>query len=243
MSPQNAQKWELLADELRAQIAAGKYPIGSTLPRQIDVAGERGWSENTVRRAYAALAAEGLITSIRNRGTIVNKLPHLSGRDRTSAVRATGKIYNEGEYAKITSAELVEAPADVAAVLGIEEGAPAIKRVRITYGPDDSPRSASTSWYDGVHAEAAPLLLVAERIQAGSWHYLEEQVGIQAATGRDTVGARLATADDADILDLELPAAIKESTTTLRTEDGAVVEYGISIASAGRTSSYNYRTS
>jgi GntR family transcriptional regulator len=243
MSPQNAQKWELLADELRAQIAAGTYPVGSTLPRQLDVASERGWSENTVRKAYSALQAEGLVTSIRNRGTIVNKLPHLSGRDRADSVRATGKIYQAGEYARITSADLTEAPAEVAQVLGIEEGSPAIKRVRVTFGPDDSPRSASTSWYDGAHADAAPLLLATERIKAGSWRYLEEQVGIRATTGRETISARLATAEDAELLGLQLPAAVKESVTVLRADDGTVVEYGVSIASEGRTSSFNFMTS
>ncbi|MFB8407534.1 GntR family transcriptional regulator [Streptomyces sp. NPDC055912] len=240
MTPQNIPKWQLLADELREKITNGTYAPGAILPRQIDLAAERGWSDNTVRRAYSALQAEGLVTPTPRLGTVVNQAPQLTGKDRAKAVRATGRIYPEGEYARIVSAELVPAPESVASVLGIDAGAPAIKRVRITYGPDDAPRSASTSWYDGSFAEAAPDLLVPERIRAGSWRYLEQQAGITASKGRDVITARLATEDDAELLSVQLPAAIKESTTVLRTTDGSVVEYGVSIAASGRASSYDY---
>ena len=239
--PENTvPKWQSLAEKLRGQIADGTYLPGSTLPRQIDLAHELGWSDFTVRRAYGALQAEGLITSVRNRGTVVNQLPHLSGRDRARAVRSSGKIYTRGEYAQIVSAELVDAPAAVAEVLGVEVGAPAIRRVRVTFGPDDSPRSASTSWYDGAYAEAAPLLLQAERIESGSWHYLELQLGITATKGRDSIEARLATPEDAELLGIELPAAVKQTTSVLQTFEGAVVEYGVSIAGEGRPSVYDY---
>ncbi|WP_329492618.1 GntR family transcriptional regulator (plasmid) [Kitasatospora sp. NBC_01246] len=240
MPPQNTHKWQQLAEQLRGQIADGTYPPGSLLPRQVDLAAQLGWSEVTVRRAYAVLQAEQLVTSTRHRGTVVNEPPHLSGRDRALAVRRTGRIYSPGEYAKITSAELVSAPDDVAAILGIEAGAPAIKRVRVTFGADDKPRSASTSWYDGAHAEAAPELLVADRITAGSWRYLEMQVGLQAVDGSDSIDTRLATPEDAEALALELPAAVKVSSTVLTTADGIVVEYGISISGSGRSSNYDY---
>lgn len=240
MSEPSTPKWQALANKLRGQIADGTYAPGSTLPRQIDLAVELGWSDFTVRRAYGALQAEGLITSVRNRGTVVNQLPHMSGRDRAHAVRATGKIYTAGEYARIVSAELVEAPGEIAEVLGIEAGAPAIKRVRVTFGPDNSARSASTSWYDGAHAQAAPLLLRTERIEAGSWRYLEQQIGVSATKGRDSIEARLATAEEAEMLGIELPAAVKRSTSVLSTAEGVVVEYGVSIAGEGRTSIYDY---
>ncbi|MFG3229353.1 GntR family transcriptional regulator [Kitasatospora sp. NPDC048194] len=233
-------KWQQLADQLRGQITDGTYAPGSILPRQVDLAAERGWSEVTVRRAYSQLQAEGLVTSIRNRGTVVNEPPHLAGRDRALSVRRTGRIYTPGEYAKITSAELVAAPDNVATVLGIGPGAPAIKRVRVTYGADGKPRSASTSWYDGAHAEAAPDLLVPERITAGSWRYLELQAGLQAVSGQDSIDTRLATEDDAAALGLELPAAVKVSSTVLTTTDGTVVEYGVSISGNGRSSTYSY---
>jgi GntR family transcriptional regulator len=240
MSEPHIPKWLSLANEFRILINNGTYPPGATLPRQIDVAAERGISDFTVRRAYGTLQAEGLITSTRNRGTVVNQLPHMSGHDRAQSVRATGKIYTPGEYARILSAELVEAPAEIAEALGIEPNAPAIKRVRVTFGPDDQPRSASTSWYDGVHASAAPLLLEAERIEAGSWRYLEQQIGVSARKGRDSISARLATAEDAELLGIELPAAVKATTSVLRTVEGVVVEYGVSIAGEGRTSTYDY---
>ncbi|WP_433242198.1 GntR family transcriptional regulator [Streptosporangium sp. CA-135522] len=52
-----------LADELRAGISDGTYPPGSRLPSESELAQRHGVSRGTVRQAFAALAADGLISS------------------------------------------------------------------------------------------------------------------------------------------------------------------------------------
>lgn len=236
-----------IADHIRAQILRGELTPGDRIPSLREIAQEWGTSPVTASKAVALLQSEGhvtvpgkgLATIVRDPATL-----HRSGSDRAHAVRRTGRIYSSGEYAQITAAEVVNAPADVAAALGLTGDTPtAIRRERVTYGPDDRPVSASVSWYSSDLAEQCPRLLVAERIVEGSWAYVEQQTGHRAASGRDSITTRLATEEDAARLQLALPAAVKVSTTVLRTDDGVTVEYGVSIAGSGRESTYEYNVS
>ncbi|MEE1784175.1 GntR family transcriptional regulator [Streptomyces sp. SP17BM10] len=239
-----APAYQQVVSHLREQIDSGALAPGDALPSATEIAREWKVSRPTAQRAVATLAAEGLVETRPGQVARVKGSPkplHRSGMDRAVATRKTGRIYGDtGEYARIVSAEVVPAPADVAEVLGIEVGAPAISRLRVTYSRDDKPLSASTSWYDGAFAEVAPLLLVPERIPEGSWGYLERVTGHQAVVGRDAIDVRLATQADALALGLTLPAAVKEASTILRTGDQVVVEYGVSVSGPGRVSVYDY---
>lgn len=231
---------------IRGQIESGELAPGELIPSDRKIAQEWGISRVTAQKVITALRAEGLVETESGVGTRVRgnaKKLHISGRDRAGSVRRTGRIYTQGEYARITAAELVDAPDDVARVLNIEAGAPAIRRVRVTYNGEDQAVSTSTSWYDGALAEAAPRLLEAERIIEGSWAYLEAQTGTSAVYGQDRIDTRLATEEEAQLLGLELPAAVKVAATILRGEDNSAVEYGVSVSGSGRESVYDYDVS
>lgn len=231
-------------EHIQGRILRGDLSPGDRIPSLRDIAQQWGVSPVTAGKAVALLQAEGHVT-VPGKGlaTVVRdpRTLNRNGYDRAKSVRRTGRIYTPGEYAKITSADIVQAPADVAAVLGLSGDSPAaIKRVRVTYGPDHQPVSASISWYDAALAEASPKLLVPERIIEGSWGYVEQQTGQRATRGRDRITTRLATEEDAQLLGIELPAAVKVSTTLLWTDDEVVIEYGVSIAGPGRESTYDY---
>jgi DNA-binding GntR family transcriptional regulator len=59
-----------IADALRLQLAAGNPPPGELLPSEAALCEEYGVVRNTVRRALAALEAEGLIETLPGRGRI-----------------------------------------------------------------------------------------------------------------------------------------------------------------------------
>ena len=50
-----------IADQLRALIAAGEYPLGSRLPPERDLAAQLGVSRPSVREALIALEVEGWV--------------------------------------------------------------------------------------------------------------------------------------------------------------------------------------
>lgn len=231
-------------EHMRGEIMRAEKSPGEPIPPLRALATEWGVSQVTVSKAVARLQEEGYV-KIGGPGlrTIVTdpKELHRSGRDRSAAVRRTGRIYTAGEYAKITDADVVVAPDDIAMALGLTGTEPsAIRRVRTTYGADAQVVSSSVSWYDSALAESCPKLLMPERILEGSWAYVENQTGRKAVRGRDQITSRLATEEDAETLKLDLPASVKVSTTTLWTEGGIVVEYGISLSGPGRHSTYEY---
>ncbi|WP_371628131.1 GntR family transcriptional regulator [Streptomyces sp. NBC_01116] len=226
---------------IRGQITSGELAPGDLLPPDRALAAEWGISRATAQKVITVLKTEGLVETAQGSGTrVARTVPlHHSGYDRALSVRRTGKIYSEGEYARITSAGLEPAPAEVAAALGIAEGAPAIRRVRVTYSAQDVALSMSTSWLDGALSSAAPALVSTERIREGSWHYLETRTGRSVVGAQDRISVRLATKEEAELLALELPAAVKVTKTTLRDEDGLTVEFGVSVT-GGRESVYDY---
>jgi GntR family transcriptional regulator len=228
---------------IRGQIENGELRPGDMVPSDRQIADEYQISRATAQKVLTSLRAEGLVESVPGVGTRVLALTtklHHTGRDRASAVRRTGRIYSAGEYARILTAEITAPPEEVATALGLETGAPAIRRLRVTYGPGDRALSTSTSWYDAALADSAPRLLEAERIPEGSWAYLEAQTGRRAVYGQDSITARLATTEEIALLQLSEPAAVKQSITVLRDGENSVVEYGVSINGGDRQSVYEY---
>jgi len=56
---------------IRREIASGELKPGDGLPPVRQLAGDLGVNFNTVARAYRDLEQEGLVTSVRGRGTLV----------------------------------------------------------------------------------------------------------------------------------------------------------------------------
>jgi DNA-binding GntR family transcriptional regulator len=60
-----------VADDLAAQIASGKLPVGSRLPSEQELASEYGTAKMTIRRALEVLRQRGLIRTLHGRGSVV----------------------------------------------------------------------------------------------------------------------------------------------------------------------------
>jgi DNA-binding GntR family transcriptional regulator len=63
------------ADELRADIAQGRYKVGDQLPGAPDLEKRFRIAPMTLRNAMRVLREEGLIYSVQGRGTFVRQLP------------------------------------------------------------------------------------------------------------------------------------------------------------------------
>lgn len=61
--------------EVRRLVQGGRYPIGSRLPAERDLAAELGVGRSTLRKALAVLEAEGKIWRHVGQGTFVGKTP------------------------------------------------------------------------------------------------------------------------------------------------------------------------
>jgi DNA-binding GntR family transcriptional regulator len=229
-----------VVDDLRKRIIKGQLKPGDKIPSARQLMADWDISQGTAMKVISTLKGEGLVEPRPGLGTVVTRQIAISGRDDFTRAVQTGRIHRDGEYGKIISATIVTAPDDVAHALGLEHGARVIRRQRVRYSADHKPLATSISYHDVAIAEQAPDLLKTEPIPSGP-RYVEEITGRRGTSGLDRLRARLATEDEARLLELDTPAAVLVSRTSLTTDDGEMVEYGESVSPPEQEVSYSYQ--
>jgi len=63
--------YQQIADILRARVVSGEYPPGRAIPSEVSLMSEFGVAQLTVRKAIRVLASEGLVRTVRARGSYV----------------------------------------------------------------------------------------------------------------------------------------------------------------------------
>ena len=214
MSPkitQTVPKYVQVADYIREQIMTGELKPGDALPSERQIVEEWGVSRPTATKALSALRVEGLVEARQGSGTFVRVQPTLSrrARDRYARAKRTGRSYLANERVEILFGGIVAAPEEVAAALGLESGAEAIRRQRVIYA-SEQPVEVSTSWFSATLADSAPLLADPRPLPGqGTLAYIEERTDRKGQVARDRISARLATPQEAAALRLgEEPSAV-----------------------------------
>lgn len=101
---------EQIRAEIRDAIARGETQPGESLPTVRQLAADLGINLNTVARAYRLLEADGLVTTIRGRGTVVRSarefpaIPKRSLKDRIG--RAMRQVISDARLAGLKRTEL-----------------------------------------------------------------------------------------------------------------------------------------
>jgi DNA-binding GntR family transcriptional regulator len=65
--------YQTLRDQIRDEIAAGRYRDGARLPTESELVARHGLSRQTVRRAFQDLVAEGVVFRVPGRGTYASE--------------------------------------------------------------------------------------------------------------------------------------------------------------------------
>ncbi len=244
-----------LAALLRRGIDQGDYPPGSTLPKQADMAAAYEVNVKTIRNAVALLEAEGLVTPIRRRGTVVRKRPPMRrlGAERYSKSKwkygdsvafiadreASGQSWQRTDQTQ--TVELVHPPVRAADVLGVDPDSHVYARARIVK-QDGRPTHTLTSYYRPADVEGTPLVdpTPGPAGRGGGFAVLTLQ-GLEPHEVTETFHARMPTPDEMTTLELPAgePVMILERIT--RTKDGHAVEYATGVHAASRFSwTYTY---
>ena len=125
--------WQDIAEALRAGIARGDYPPGSTIPKETELMAAHGTGRDPVRRAVAQLTAEGLVEPVRRRGTVVRQHPSRRRITRSRLVYRDELGYYFDQTAQgwrpvqPPSVSRGPVPYDIAAQLGLEPGQRALR--------------------------------------------------------------------------------------------------------------------
>ncbi|WP_242893912.1 GntR family transcriptional regulator [Actinomadura litoris] len=245
-----------LADVLRDAIRQGQYPPGSTLPKQDEIAQEHQVNIKTVRQAVRVLEAEGLVTPVRRRGTVVRLRPPMKrlGIDRYAKSKwkfgglvafaadreASGRDWKPTDQTQ--QVRMVEADAEVATALDLEEGAPVYERARLVK-EGDTPTHTLTSYYRPEDVEGTPLVdpTPGPAGRGGGFAVLTMQ-GLEPDSMTESFHARMPTREEIDLLQLPAGEPVVVLQRLTLTSEGRIVEFARGVHAASRFSwSYTFK--
>jgi len=236
-----------LAAVLREAIQRGDYPPGSTLPKQREIANEHGVNLGTVHKAVALLEAEGLVTPVRRRGTVVRQRPPMRrlGVDRYAKSKwkfgnlvafgadreASGRAWSPTDQTQTVG--LVAADARVAEALDLTPGQLVYERARLVKD-GDTPTHTLTSYYRVEDVEGTPLVdpTPGPAGPGGGFAVLTIQ-GLEPDHMTETFWARMPTPAEVDQLRLPAgePVMILERRTYTSNDRLVELAYGVHAAS------------
>jgi GntR family phosphonate transport system transcriptional regulator len=216
--------WRQIAERLRAEIAAGLHAAEARLPAEGDLAQRFGVNRHTLRRAIAALAAEGIVRVDQGRGTFVEarRIPYpIQRRTRFSeAVSANARL----PAGQLLAHRVDEADGWLAQRLEVPEGT-ALIRLDTLSRADGVPVSIATHWVPA--SRFGDIVAVYER--TGSFTLALAAHGVDDYARRSTrVTAR--PAEPHELEHLDLPAG----SVVLVTENVDVDPAGVPVQT-GRT--------
>ena len=100
-----------------------------------------GRCRSFARWAWSNHARDRARTCGRERANVYRR-----AKDRYARSASAGRVYAEGEWARIVAAKRAPAPSHVAKALGVDEGSTVGRRQRIL-GDGSGPTEISTSWF------------------------------------------------------------------------------------------------
>ncbi|MET9390169.1 GntR family transcriptional regulator [Streptomyces sp. NPDC006624] len=216
-----------LARQLEAAIEHGVLTPGDLLGNEVDLSVRLGLSRPTVRQAIQSLVDKGLLVRRRGVGT---QVVHSQVRRplELSSLYDDLEAAGQGPTTQVVRNEVVAAPCDVAAALGVPEGGEVtvLERLRRTHG---QPVALLCNYLP-----ATLLDLDSARLESTGLYRMLRGAGLTLHSARQTVGARAATAQEAARLDEAAGAALLTMQRTAYDDTGRAVEYGRHLYRASR---------
>ena len=140
-------RWRRVADLIRGGIADGT--MTERLPPEEELADRFGVNRHTVRRAIAALAADGLVRAERGRGTFVLEAAPRLVYAMGARTRFSENVMSQARApgGRLIGSERIQADAPTAALLGCPFGT-LLHRLETLRVADGVPLSVATSWLE-----------------------------------------------------------------------------------------------
>ncbi len=215
-------RYRAIADALAGAIRSGALDIGGQLPSERELSAEYGVSRMTARVALKSLVEQGLVSSIEAKGYFVaasridQRLQTLTSfsEDMRRSGRRPSSI--------VLAARMVQAGADVAARLGVAEGAAVYHLLRLRLA-DAVPVALEAAH---VPDSLAPGLIDSADFAAESLYAtLKRRFGILPVEAEQSFEASAASASDAAILQIEVGSPVLRMTRLSLAADGRPIEF------------------
>jgi len=235
--------YEQVAAAVRSAITNGELREGSALPSEADLREQHGVSRDTVRKALALLAQEGLVTSgqgrlryIRSYAPLRWSLSTFEGPDRADSASAVdawaAEVKNQGRQpSEIIEVGIVVPPARVAERLQLDTASKlAVVRRRIRYA-DDKPYQLADSYFPEEIVRGTPLVEPRSVSAPGG---LLASIGHVQTRYLDEIAIRMPTAVETERLGLPTGTPVAEVTRTGYDAEGMPLRVMVTIAPGDR---------
>ncbi|MFC9561543.1 GntR family transcriptional regulator [Agromyces sp. NPDC056965] len=208
-----------IASRLEQAILDQTLPAGARLENEVALAARLGLSRPTIRRAIQDLVDKGLLVRRRGIGTQVVHGKVTRNVELTSLYEDLERSGQKPET-RVLSVEVV--PADEAALeaLGIAPGSPVLHVQRLR-----SADGVPLAILDNVLPEQFTDL-DREALEKHGLYQLLRARGVTMRVAKQRIGARAATAREAELLDLSRGAPVLTMARTAFDNSGVAVEFG-----------------
>jgi GntR family transcriptional regulator len=181
-----------VADDIKAAIAAGAYPPGALLPSEAELAEQYSVSRGTVRQAFAALRADGVIASRRGARRVVIGGPRVQSFGELLSFSRWARAISEVPSGRVVSLDRRAASAAEASRLALADGVPvySLIRVRLLSGRPVMLERA-------VYPERVGILVAGLDLAAESITQRLEELGVVFTHAEHVIDAVPASAEDA----------------------------------------------
>lgn len=220
-----------IATSIKAAIDNGVLKPGDPLENEIALAARLKVSRPTARQAMQELVDSGRLVRQRGVGTRVapERVHRPSG---LSSLHYDLKQAGKQSTTVVLSHEVLPAPQDVAEALEIAVGDDVVKLRRLRFS-NGEPLAILTNW---LPVDLAP---TTEELEREGLYELLRQKGAQPKVANQQVGAKIASAEEAEMLDEALHAALVTMRRTEFSEAGEPIGYGWHVFRASR---YEFET-
>lgn len=213
-----------IANRIETGITDGTYPIGTALPREVDMSSEWGVSRNTVRAALAKLSDAGMVRRIKRKGTIVqNRLAVRPHRLEMSAIEGL-RQYVRSTRLTLLSRGSARSPQSLSAFIPI----PADRLWQVMRGvrhaADGGPPVATIKFFvDARFADAAAQYGNTDGLL---YEVIESMHGVRAARFDILIRAARLSAGEAKLLACPVSTPAVQMIESVFTQEGELIEFG-----------------
>jgi GntR family transcriptional regulator, N-acetylglucosamine utilization regulator len=213
-----------LKDALLQEVRDGGFQPGDRFPTEAAIRDRYGVSRATVRQALGDLEASGVIRKVQGLGTFV-AVPKIRHVPLLTSFTDLAASQGFKPSHRLLSSSVETAPADVAAELGLEEGA-GCRFLRRLFLADGDVVGLAETWLPIAALGGHDDLFAGDRLSGGSMYEVLQStaIGLELDHAAETVSPGVADATNASLLGCEPGTPVLKIRRLTFTPDGRAVE-------------------
>lgn len=208
-----------LEEHIKQLIEQGDLKPGDMLPSEREYADKYKISRMTIRQAIINLVNERYLYRVKGKGTFIMEKKLEQSLQGLTSFSEDMKSRGMKASSKLISFEIIPATSKLADQLGIQEHGPVyeIKRIRLA---EEVPMALERTYISANKVKG----LTEDIVQRSLYQFIEENLHLKIAKGRQIIEAAIANNDEVEHLEIPEHSPIMLIQRMTRLEDGTIIE-------------------